>query len=439
MRTYFPGEEKLIHQAKIGFPKSVTKVCENVYFFLGYGGSTCTLVVGETSCLLIDTLNGMTVAEEALLEMKKITDKPIKNIIYTHYHHFDHTSGASAFVEHNPEIIGRKPSYAQYDHTNLINKISGMRGARQFGLGLSPEEVISVGIGPRNQQNGKHGSLPCTKLITEEVVHMNFEGIEATLVAAPGETDDQIFIWLPQYGVLCCGDNYYESWPNLYAVRGSQYRDVSAWVDALSDMLTYEPTYLLPGHTKAVIGKETVKETLTNFRDALEYILLETLKGMDEGKGVDQLAEEIALPEHLAKLPYLQEYYGTVRWSVRAIYTGYLGWFDGNPTALSSMPIKEKAEKNIAMMGGSEKILTEIRTSIDHEQEQWAVELCDILLNADVEVEKAKMLKGEGLILLGRMQTSANARHYYIAYGKMLQGTFQPTNMKGAAADNNKK
>jgi alkyl sulfatase BDS1-like metallo-beta-lactamase superfamily hydrolase len=28
-------------------------------------------------------------------------------------------------------------------------------------------------------------------------------------------------------------------------------------------------------------------------------------------------------------IPYLHEYYGTVAWSVRAIFDGYLGWFSG--------------------------------------------------------------------------------------------------------------
>ncbi|MEZ4497252.1 MAG: hypothetical protein R2845_10840 [Thermomicrobiales bacterium] len=42
------------------------------------------------------------------------------------------------------------------------------------------------------------------------------------LVAAPGETEDQIFVWYEEHGVLFCGDNYYGCWPNLYAIRGER-------------------------------------------------------------------------------------------------------------------------------------------------------------------------------------------------------------------------
>ena len=40
-----------------------------------------------------------------------------------------------------------------------------------------------------------------------------------------------------------------------------------------------------------------------------------------------EIAEKVVLPPHLANHPYLIEYYGTVEWSVKAVYHGYLGWF----------------------------------------------------------------------------------------------------------------
>src|SRR4029079_13091491 len=48
----------------------------------------------------------------------------------------------------------------------------------------------------------------------------------------------------------------------------------------------------------------------------------------------DELVERVRLPAELAASPYLQEFYGTVWWSARAIYTAYAGWFDGNATNL---------------------------------------------------------------------------------------------------------
>lgn len=438
----FLGEQKLIEQAKVGFPKGITKICDNVYFFLGYGGSTCILVVGDKSCVLVDTLNGMGVAQEAMVEVKKITDKPIKNIIYTHYTHFDHTGGAAAFAVDDPEIYGHQPAFSQYAHTEMIKEICQVRGARQFGRGLTPEEIISVGVGPRNNNVDKQSNLKCTKWLTEEVTELDLDGIATVIVAAHGETDDQVFVYFPQYEVLCCGDNFYESWPNLYAIRGSQYRDVSGWVQALRMMLVYDAKYLLPGHTRAIIGKEKVRETLSNYADAIEYVLLKTLEGMNVGKTAQELVEEIVLPEQYAKLPYLQEYYGTVEWSIRAIFAGYLGWYDGNPTHLGHIDSNKKALKTIAMMGGAENVVAEVNKAIamdTKDEYQWAAELCDILLDAQVEVVAAKKFKAEALYALGRMQTSANGRHYYLAVAKFLKGEMQPAKMPGFGEDAAKK
>ena len=88
---------------------------------------------------------------------------------------------------------------------------------------------------------------------------------------------------------------------------------------------------------------------LTGFRDAIRYVLEKTLAGMNEGKDIDTLASEIVLPQEYASLPYLGEYYGCVEWTVRAIFTAYLGWFDGNPTNLHPLPPKERAEKAVAL------------------------------------------------------------------------------------------
>lgn len=160
------------------------------------------------------------------------------------------------------------------------------------------------------------------------------------MVRLPGESEEEIMIWLPQKKVLCCGDNFYGCFPNLYAIRGGQYRDLAAWIHSIDVLMSYPAEYLLPGHTAAILGHETISSTLGNFRNAFEYILTQTLEGMNAGKTADQLAADIQLHPEYAGLPYLAEHYGCVEWTVRSIYSAYLGWFDGNPTHLHPCPLK---------------------------------------------------------------------------------------------------
>lgn len=185
-----------------------------------------------------------------------------------------------------------------------------------------------------------------------------------------------------------------------------------------------------------------METTLKNYRDALEYVLVETLRGMNEGLTPDELVERVRLPEDLASLPYLQEYYGTVEWSVRSVYTGYLGWFDGNPTKLGHMDTEERARKTTALMGGAGKVLAEGRAALGRGEAQWTAELCDLLMDGREDTStsrEAAELKADALTELGRRQTSANARHYYLACAKQLRSGGEALKLNGAMQDVGKK
>ena len=55
--------------------------------------------------------------------------------------------------------------------------------------------------------------------------------------------------------VLCTGDNYYAVFPALYAIRGTQYRDLATWIDSLNLILSFDANILLPGHTHPLLNR----------------------------------------------------------------------------------------------------------------------------------------------------------------------------------------
>ena len=57
-----------------------------------------------------------------------------------------------------------------------------------------------------------------------------------TFVHIPGETKDQLGVWLPDRRVLMPADDIYEAFPNLYAIRGTPPRDVRVWHGSLARM-----------------------------------------------------------------------------------------------------------------------------------------------------------------------------------------------------------
>jgi alkyl sulfatase BDS1-like metallo-beta-lactamase superfamily hydrolase len=417
------GEERLRAFTETAYPPTITEVVPGmVYHVMGHGHSNASFIIADTSVILIDALDTDTRGARLAGIIAEHTDKPVKTIIYTHGHP-DHRGGAGAFAATNPEVIAFAPARPLLERTEQISAVLDRRGTRQFGYELTDDEAISQGIGPREGiavGDGVRAFLPPTTVYTEPQVDRTIDGVSLQLRATPGEAEDQCCVWLAAHKVLFCGDTYYGCWPNLYAIRGGQYRDIAGWIASLDLLRAYPADALLPGHTRPIIGREAVVEVLTTFRNALDYVLSETLACMERGLGLDETAAAVTLPAEYRDLPYLQEFYGTVAWSVRGIYTGYLGWFDGNPTHLNPLAPREFADRMVAQLGGPEAVRAAIDAANASGEYQWALELVDLLLAQEPDAIPLKRAKATALTGLGRQETSANGRHYYLACAREL-------------------
>lgn len=417
------GEQRLAAFAATAFPPTVTGVVpDRVFHVLGHGHSNATFIIGDTSVVLIDTLDTGVRGARLKALIAGQTAKPVRTIIYTHGHP-DHRGGAGAFADTVTEIIAFAPVRPPLARTGQVARILDRRGIRQMGYELTDAEAISQGYGPREGftvGDGERQPLPPTTLYTGEAVRRTIDGIDLLLEPAPGESEDQCLIWLPEEQVLVCGDNFSGCWPNLYAIRGGPYRDVAAWIASLDRLRDLPAVALLPGHTRPILGRAGVADVLTNFRDALDYVLTETLACLDRGLGLEETAATVTLPPHLRDLPYLQEFYGTVPWSVRSIYTGYVGWFDGNAAHLNPLAPRERARRFVAQMGGPETVAGVAEQALAAGDVQWAVELADLLLTLDPANRDYRRAMAAGLRALGAQETSANGRHYYLASAREL-------------------
>lgn len=413
------GEQRLREFSEKNFQKAVTKVNDRIYHFLGYGISNAIAVLGETSVILIDALDSTGYGEELKAELARLTDKPVRTIIYTHGHP-DHRGGAGVFGDTVQEVIAFAPKKPVLKYYDRLKDVLNQRGAYQFGYGLTDEEAISQGIGIREGWavgKGRLDILAPTTIYQEDEAERVIDGVKLKMVSAAGETDDQIFIWLEEDQVICTGDNYYGCWPNLYAIRGTQYRDIAAWADTLGVILSYDAQVLLPGHTRPIVGREQIQKQIGTFRDAIEYVLLETLDCMNKGMTMSETVEQVKLPEKYLDKEYLGEFYGTVEWSVKSIYCGYVGWFDGNAAGL--MPVSDREYQAVLReMIGAGKLTERIKECIGQEQYQIALQLLEL---ADgKESAEYRELKREALLGRARQMTSANARHYFIASAEAL-------------------
>ena len=148
---------------------------------------------------------------------------------------------------------------------------------------------------------------------------------------------------------------------------------------AAQTVLDLAPDMILYGHHGPVVGAELIAEELTVLRDAIRYVHDETVKGMNAGKDVHTLMDEISLPPELE----VGQGYGKVSWSVRAIWEHYAGWFHHRSTTeLFSVPQSAVHPDLVELAGGPDAIVDRARDKLSAGQPLAALHLLDVALTS---------------------------------------------------------
>jgi alkyl sulfatase BDS1-like metallo-beta-lactamase superfamily hydrolase len=410
------------------FEKAVIEVTDGVHQAVGFGLANSILVEGDDCVFIVDVMASVETARAVKAEFDKITDKPIRALVYTH-NHADHVFGGRGFVpEGDVDVYAHETTESYIDRVvSIIRPIISTRSERMFGNQLpaeGPDAFVNAGIG-RFLEIGRGGdTLGLIRPNRSFADQLDIElcGVQVRLVHAPGETNDQLFVWLPEKRLLMPGDNVYKAFPNLYTIRGTLYRDVLEWVKSIDRMRDLRPEHLAPSHTRPVSGADRIDEILTAYRDAIQYVHDQTIRGMNQGLTPDELVGSVRLPPHLRDHPYLQEFYGTVEWSVRSIFSGYLGWFSGDTATLSPASPGERARGFAELAGGEEALVAATQRALEREQYAWAAELASHLVRLDPGSEPAKRLEAAALRALGHRNPSPNGRNYYLTRALELEG-----------------
>ncbi|MEM9403859.1 MAG: alkyl sulfatase dimerization domain-containing protein [Pseudomonadota bacterium] len=408
------------------FVPRIEQVADNVHVAVDYQVSTNSMIVGDDGVIIIDPGIAVPLARRVVVAFREITDKPVKAIIYTHSH-ADHTNAARAFYTDGVEVWARSNFGSEARLVKENGYAGGVRASNTQGFDLQPEQKIGIGVGipPRERPNlgntlmadgaqakaapSVPGTVPPTHMFAGDRKEITIAGITLELVAAPGETDDQLYVWYPDKRVLWAGDNFYQSWPNTYPLRGTARRSVRDWIDSLSSMVDEQPEVVVPGHTGPMTDATVV---LTNYRDALKWVFDKTVEGARAKMTPDALIEYTELPAHLAGLDYLQNFYGS-RWgTVRDIYAQDLGWFDGDVLNLHRESPQAQAERSAALLGGVEAIAAKARDALEAGDYLGAAQLGDTWSKLEPENPEAFLATANALYALAERTFNVPARNY---------------------------
>jgi len=403
-----PVHSTLLDKYEEFFPPEVIRVTDGVYVARGYNRDNPALIEGDNGLIVVDPGESIPAAQAAKDAFNDSLDnifdkKPVKAIIYTH-HHDCHINGASVFADEHTEIIAHEnlmsALFNEWYAPIYPSRVEG--GIKMAGILFQDAPGWYAGYvlaGP--QVIGPSGFLPPTRTVKDEL-KTDIAGVKLHLMSAPGETHDIILVWLPLKKVLIQIGIIYEAFPALTTMRGSGQRDPLDYVSSLKLCRSLNAEYLvaLHGPNPVTVGEEEVRQYLTDFSDAIQFLHDQTVQYLNRGFTPGEMKDLIVLPQDLADSPYLQETYGGKDWDIYHIFRYYRGYYTGEVRDLFPQSPLSEAQMSAELAGGVGALASKaesVRVAGNGNLE-WALRLADDVLllepgnSAALETKKAAML-----------------------------------------------
>lgn len=234
----------ILLSAQMAFAQQgLTKIAENVYSYVDVKDASpqssfaanAGVVVGKDGVLVIDTLVSAKEAKRFISDIRKVTDKPVKYVVNTHYH-LDHTFGNAEFAGLGATII----SHAE-DRKNMIaNGEATLKNAQV--LGLTEEDLRGTRI-----------AIPTITFTDRMAIDLGGETVELIFIA-PSHTSGSIVVLLPEKKLLFAGDILFT---DFYPYLGEG--DLAGWIKFLDYIQSIDVTAIVPGHGP-LSGKKDVAD-----------------------------------------------------------------------------------------------------------------------------------------------------------------------------------
>ena len=382
-------------------PITVEELQPNVYRATGVANSF--LIRTSEGNVLFDGGLGTQAAKQKRL-LQNVAPEELKVIILSHSH-ADHL-GATKFwqaefpdveiVTHRKFLAGQRYLYDLQDHFWNRNRL-----LYTFMPETPPDDDAMFAYG---------GIVPSTFVDDHSEYRFTLGETEFVVLPTPGaEGEDNVVLWLPESRALFSGDFFgplFPMVPNLFTLRGERFRDPMAYVDSLNTLIDLKPAVIYPSHFDPIRDPEQLDQDMRQMRDATRYIHDATIEGMNQGKSVWQLMDEITLPGHLN----ISQGHGKVSWNVRSIWEFYSTWFKfESTTELYSVPASRVYPDITSIIDDKSALLALASQHLEASQPEKTLHLIEIYLSSDAEVAPALELRLNALQqLLARAKSTTN-------------------------------
>lgn len=434
--------ETIAHSERL--VRKLHRVGDKAWSLVGNGLSNQSFIEGPDGLIVIDTGECIEEMREALAEVRKETSAPIAACIYTHFHYVNGTKA----------LLSESEGFPIWGHAGIEANLRrfggevGPRGSRglvhQFAVVMpeeGPDGCVNVGLGNffRNPDHAPYtgGYIPAEHTFDQPTV-ATIAGLEVHLLPAPSDATDSATLWFPELKVAV--NNLL--WPalfNVFAIRGEEYRDPRILLTGLDELHGLEAEHLIGAHGPPISGQDEIRGLVRNYRDSIQYLWDQTVRGANLGLTFSELTEFVKYPDCFSNHYTTKQFYGVAEHHVKQIYTGLFGWFDEDESRLFPTPAPSRAQKLIEGFGGIEKVREQIDAALGQSDFRWAIELSTWLVRcetneqgrADGGASEDRNRLADSLRGIARTTTSANIRNWCLTRALELSGELNLDRFRG--------
>ena len=259
----------------------IVPVADGVYAAIGKGtapmviGSNAAIIVNDNEVVVVDTHYTPSAARALLAEIKKLTDKPVRYVVETHWHN-DHVQGSQAYVNVYPGGVEFISSHATRDDIEKKATPSIKDSLESLPKSIQQaEDQLAAGKGQDGQpltdeqKQQRRAQIDRQKAYSEELKQMQISlptlTFERSLILHrgphpihvlflfKGHTRGDVVVYLPDQKVVVTGDLVTQGLP---FPRDSY---PAEWVKTLRAIAELNFEQLIPGHGPVQQGKDHVK------------------------------------------------------------------------------------------------------------------------------------------------------------------------------------
>ena len=423
------------------------KVAEGVWQVRGFDVSNMTVIAGKTGWIIVDPLTNRETAAAALeLVGQQLGVRPVVAVIYSHSH-ADHFGGVRGIVSEADVTAGKVAIIAPakfMEETASENVMAGAAMGRranyQFGTGLSPgaQGQMGSGIG-MGVAGGEITLIAPTDTISKTGETRTVDGIPLEFQMVSGsEAPSELNVYIAGPKVFLSAEMSTCSLHNILTPRGAKVRDTHAWAGYLDEALGLyggRSDVVISSHCWPRFGQQEVASMLASQRDNYRYLHDQTVRRMNQGETMTEIAEDVVQPPELSAQWFNHGYYGTYSHNSKAVYQFYLGWYDAVPANLNPWPPAVRARKYVGAIGGAGKVLALARKALAAGDYRWSSDLLNQLVFADPANQAARALLADSYEQQGYQAESAIWRNQFLSAAKDLRSGYKPSGSNTQSQD----